>query len=369
MPITLDDLRRFAVARSLFKPTTLRRALDRMGFVQADPIRAPARAQDLTLRHRVKDYRAGDLERLYPTLDVEEDFFLVYGFVARPLHTLMHPRSEVDVPAEGPRPWSSARKRQARAVLEFVRERGGVHPREVDEHFSHGKVRNYWGGTSNATTHLLAAMHYRGMLRVTRRDGGVRIYAAHEHGPEPADATACAGRIDALVDAAVRVYAPLPSACLTDLVRRLRFAVPQWRGELPNALKRAKQRLAQTRVESTDWFWPADERPARAEVPNAVRLLTPFDPVVWDRDRLELLWNWVYRFEAYTPAPKRKLGYYALPMLWGDRVIGWGNLAVEGGALKSEFGYINSRMPRERAFKIELEAELDRMRAFLQIGS
>jgi len=244
-----------------------------------------------------------------------------------------------------------------------------VHPREVDAHFSHGKVRNYWGGTSNATTHLLAAMHYRGMLRVTRRDGGVRIYAAHEHGPEPADATACAARIDALVDAAVRVYAPLPSACLADLVRRLRFAVPQWRGELPNALKRAKQRLAQTRVESTDWFWPADERPARAEVPNAVRLLTPFDPVVWDRDRLELLWDWVYRFEAYTPAPKRKLGYYALPMLWGDRMVGWANVAVDGGALKSEFGYINSRMPRERAFKIELEAELDRMRAFLRIGA
>ncbi|MGE5101430.1 MAG: DNA glycosylase AlkZ-like family protein, partial [Deltaproteobacteria bacterium] len=68
MPITLDDLRRFAVARSLFKPTTLQQALDRMGFVQADPIRAPARAQDLTLRHRVKGYRAGDLERLYAKL-------------------------------------------------------------------------------------------------------------------------------------------------------------------------------------------------------------------------------------------------------------------------------------------------------------
>jgi len=51
MLITLDDLRRFAVARSLFKPTTLKRALDRLGFVQADPIRAPARAQDLILRH------------------------------------------------------------------------------------------------------------------------------------------------------------------------------------------------------------------------------------------------------------------------------------------------------------------------------
>jgi uncharacterized protein len=51
---TLDDLRRFAVAHSLFTPTTLKRALHRLGFVQADPIRAPARAQDLMLRHRVE---------------------------------------------------------------------------------------------------------------------------------------------------------------------------------------------------------------------------------------------------------------------------------------------------------------------------
>lgn len=57
MLITLDALRRFAVARSLFKPTTLKFALDRLGFVQADPIRAPARAQDLILRHRVKVLR------------------------------------------------------------------------------------------------------------------------------------------------------------------------------------------------------------------------------------------------------------------------------------------------------------------------
>jgi len=81
--VTLDDLRRFAVARSLFPPTTLTRALDTLGFVQADPIRAPARAQDLTLRHRVAGYRAGDLERLYHTLDIEEDVFINYGFVTR----------------------------------------------------------------------------------------------------------------------------------------------------------------------------------------------------------------------------------------------------------------------------------------------
>src|SRR6187549_2703811 len=80
---TLDSLRRYAVARTLFAPTTLQRAIDRLGFVQADPIRAPARAQDLTLRHRVANYRIGDLERRYPHLDVEEDYFVNYGFLPR----------------------------------------------------------------------------------------------------------------------------------------------------------------------------------------------------------------------------------------------------------------------------------------------
>src|SRR5499425_3423226 len=93
MLITLDGLRRFAVARSLFKPTTLNRALDRLGFVQADPIRSPARAQDLILRHRVRGYRAGDLERRYASLDIEEDVLYAYGFLPRTVWQLLHPRN------------------------------------------------------------------------------------------------------------------------------------------------------------------------------------------------------------------------------------------------------------------------------------
>jgi hypothetical protein len=368
MSIRIDDLRRFAVARSLFAPTTLQGALDRMGFVQADPIRAPARAQDLTLRHRVASYRAGELERCYAELGVEEDFFVVYGFVPRSVQALMHPRAIAGVPVAASRAWSPARRKRAQLLLDFVRERGSVHPREVDAHFAHGKVTNYWGGSSNATTHLLDAMHYRGMLRVTRREAGIRIYAPHAHGPEPADAAERRARIDALVDVAVRIYAPLPAARLSALVRRLRYAVPQWRRELTPALQRARARLARSRVVGVDWYWPPDEDPAHAEAPEAVRLLAPFDPVVWDRDRLELLWGWAYRFEAYTPPAKRKLGYYALPLLWRDRVIGWGNLAVEEGRLKSQLGYIASP-PRERAFKRELDEELDRLRAFLGLES
>jgi uncharacterized protein YcaQ len=368
MMTTLDELRCFAVAQSLFAPTTLKRALDRLGFVQADPIRAPARAQDLMLRHRVKGYRAGDLERNYAKLGIAEDFFINYGFVTNSLQALMHPRTHRSVPAGGGQPWSPARKKQALLLLEFVRERGAVHPREVDDHFSHGSVKNYWGGSSNATTHVLDAMHYRGMLRVVRREGGIRVYAAHQHGPEPADAALRRARIDALADIAVRIYAPLPGPSLSFLLRRLRYAAPQWRGDVTGALQRAKERLSHAHVDGIDWYWTANEDASDYAPPDTVHLLTPFDPVVWDRTRFELLWGWAYRFEAYTPAPKRKLGYYALPLLWRDRVIGWGNLSVKDGELISEIGYVSAQ-PRERAFSRELRNELDRIRIFRGLKS
>jgi uncharacterized protein YcaQ len=354
---TLDDIRRLAVGRSLFAPTTLERAIDTLGFVQADPIRAPARAQDLILRPRVAGYRAGDLERRYPGLDVEEDVFINYGFVTRAVQALMHPRAGASL-------LPTAGNKRAQALLTFVSERGTVHPREVDAHFSHGTVTNYWGGSSSATTHLLEAMHYKGLLRVARRDNGIRIYTQHQHGAAPPGSAARKARVDALVDVVVSQYAPLPASSLSQVIGRLRYAVPQWRGELQGALQRARQRLARAEIDGQSWYWPD----AKAEAPDrqdSVHLLAPFDPVVWDRRRFELLWGWPYRFEAYTPVAKRKLAYYALPMLWRDRVIGWGDLSIRNGALNAVFGYAAGKPPRDRGFKHALDEELERMRTFL----
>ena len=362
MTPSLDLLRRYAVSRSLFAPVSLKRAIERFGFVQADPIRAPARAQDLTLRHRVVGYRAGDLEREYSRLDIHEDVFVNYGFVTGAVRALMHPRG-------GPRPWIAGRGKHVRALLDFVRTRGSVHPREVDAHFAHGTVTNYWGGVSSATTHLLEAMHYRGLLRVVRREAGIRIYGTHEQASTPCDALTRRARLDALVDVAVGTYSPLPAASLSMLVRRLRYAVPQWTGQLGQALARARRRLAHTRVDGIDWYWPADESFTIYAAGDAVRLLAPFDPVVWDRRRVEILWGWPYRFEAYTPVAKRKFGYYALPLLWRERVIGWGNLSLKKERLDSVIGYINSRPPRDRAFRPALQEELDRIRLFLGLES
>ena len=347
---TLDTLRRYAVARSLFTPTSLPRALQRLGFVQADPIRSPARAQDLTLRHRVKDYRAGDLERLYPKLAIEEDFFVNYGFVTPDLQALLHPRTARHA-------WTAERWAQAGDVWHFVQAQGVAHPKAVDAHFAQGHTTNGFGGRSKASTHLLDDMHYRGLLRVAGRDNGTRLYAVRSpQAPrESAEAT-----LDAMIDQLVALYAPLPTPGLRQLVGFLKHAAPQWQPQLNAAFQRARSRLPQVSIDGVAWHWPDGEHPGsdRWTTTDTVRLLAPFDPVVWDRDRFERLWGWAYRFEAYTPAPKRVRGYYAMPLLWRDQVIGWGNLTVRDNRLDAALGFVAGHPPHTPAFEAALIAEL-----------
>jgi uncharacterized protein YcaQ len=305
----------------------------------------------------VAGYRAGDLERLYPALPIEEDVFINYGFVTRRLSALMHPRH-----GAGLLPSSSNKK--AKALLAYVRQRGEVHPREADAHFDHGRVTNWWGGQSSATTQLLELMHYKGWLRVSRRDTGIRIYAAHQHESPARNAAERRDRLDALVDVVIRNYAPLPSASLSTAVRRLRYAVPQWSHLIAQALHRARHRLAHANVGGETWYWPADESPPHTEAPALVRFLAPFDPLVWDRRKFELLWGWPYRFEAYTPVSRRKWGYYALPLLWRDHVIGWANISNRD-RLQVEVGFVSGRRPRDRGFRRAFDEEVERLRRFL----
>lgn len=358
--LTLDDLRRHAIARSLFRPTTLPAAIRRLGFVQADPMRAPARAQDLILFQRVRDYRAGDLERRYERLPIEEDAFVNYGFMPREMLAVLHPR----LPR---RPWDDTTLMRARELLAFVRQHGAVHPRDVGQAFAHhGRVAGYWGGELKASTQLLDAMHHHGWLRVKRRESGTRVYEAVNHPAQDESPAARRVRAQALLDRIVALYAPLPASSLGYLVTLLRYGAPHLGTEVRAALEAATARYGHARLDGVLWYWPADENPAsRRHCPDdRVRLLAPFDPVVWDRRRFELLWGWTYRFEAYLPASRRTMGHYALPVLWGERMVGWANLRVERGQLQHELGFIHGR-PRDAAFTRELADELQRLQVFL----
>lgn len=346
--MTIEELRKYAIHNSLFPPTTLGRAIRRLSFVQADPIRSPARAQDLILRHRVIDYSAGDLEKKYPKLDVEEDILYAYGFVSRPVWNLLYPRR------------TKKRFNNEDLVLEAVRTKGVTHPRKLSEDFGAGSVRNNWGGSSKATTRAMENLHRRGLLRVAKRESGIRLY-------EPASATTCtlslSERYRELILIVVKILAPAPEKSIRSALaplRRMLFGKMSKQDGLGELVSSGE--LHRESVEGISYVWPF-KKMVKREVPQIVRILAPFDPLVWDRKRFERFWGWSYKFEAYKPRVKRIRGYYAMPMLWGDHVIGWVNIGARENELESDIGFVG-KAPKGKEFRKELEAELEQMRWF-----
>ena len=359
---TLDDLRISAVRRSLFTPVNLPKAIQRLGYVQADPIRAPARAQDLILRHRVRGYRDGDLERRYARLGAEEDVLHNYGFLPRSAQAWLHPRVGIR--------WRRSQPALEEQVLAFMAGRGPTHPREVDAHFGAGTAANAWGGKSAMTTRALDHLHYQGHLRIARREQGIRLYESAPHLKLLAQAPlGVEAQLSGAALTLLRLYAPMPAASWRQLVSMLRYGAPQLGAHLrrfPQLLERlrAQGEIREARIAGVDYVWPASERLGGAAPAPTVKMLAPFDPVVWDRRRFAHLWGWDYRFEAYMPAPKRRYGYYALPLLWGHAVVGWANAQADAGRLNVQAGLATLKT-RPREFRREFDAEVERMREFL----
>ena len=350
MKVTVSDLRRHAIATSLFPQTTLGRAISKIGFVQADPIRSPARAQDLILRPRVINYRAGDLDRSYRALKLEEDYLYAYGFMPIKTWQLLHPREQ--------RTLTAAELK----VLAIVTAKRHLHPRELESAIGKGVEVNAWGGYSKSTTRILEKLHYLGLIRIAGRKNGIKLYqrAAITHQPIDPDE-----RLRALVLLIAGILAPLPESSLRAAVQHLRHSAPGLAGR-KGALSTLLQsgHLDSTVADGMRYVWPKG-RLKRTEPEDAVRFLAPFDPLVWDRRRFEHFWGWPYRFEAYTPPAKRKLGYYALPLLWRADVIGWVNVSGRVNGFTLEPGYVGGQPPSDPTFRPAFEAEAERLRNFL----
>ena len=325
--------------------------MQRLGFVQADPIRSPARAQDLILRHRVKNYRSGDLEKQYPSLDLEEDFLYAYGFMPQSTWQLLHPRIEGKLNAAEQR------------ILEIVSTHKRIHPRELEAYLGREREVNAWGGYSKATTRTLQTLHYRGLLRIAGRENGVRLYepvSRQYNQLEPDE------RLRKLVLLIAAILAPVPERSLRAALHHLRHAAPALEGRLNAVTGLLKSGdLASGVADDLRYVWPA-ERAIGRNANETVRFLAPFDPLVWDRRRFEHLWGWSYRFEAYTPPSKRKLGYYAMPLLWKDRVVGWVNISKVEDGLNVNPGF-SVKEPAEPSFQREFDAEVGRFGRFLQV--
>jgi uncharacterized protein len=347
--MTLEQLKEHAIGHSLFGPTTLSATVQRLGFVQADPIRSPARAQDLILRPRVKNYRAGDLERRYAALGIEEDYLYAYGFMARRVWEDLHPRLERDLTAI------------ERKMLEIVSAHKQIHPRELEAYFGRERQVNAWGGYSKSTTRTLHSLHFRGLLRVSGRENGIRLYENRGPAHVPAELQE---RLRRLVLVIANILAPLSDTSLRSTVAMFGRGAAHLPGRrtIVTELLRSGD-LQSEMVDSVRYVWPAGKLPRQKPV-DEVRFLAPFDPVVWDRRRFEHLWGWAYRFEAYTPLAKRKMGYYAMPMLWRNDVVGWVNISNVDGNFRVKAGFALGAVDT-KSFRSAYEAEVERFRDFL----
>jgi len=169
-------------------------------------------------------------------------------------------------------------------------------------------------------------------------------------------------RLRKLVMVVANILAPVPEASL--LANAVRFrALGDIRSTLRDLLKAGE--LEKEAIDGVTYLWP-HIRAIRKQAPRMARFLAPFDPLVWDRRRFEHFWGWAYRFEAYTPIARRVRGYYAMPLLWCDSVIGWGNARVERERLIVDIGYVK-KCPEDRDFRPELDTEIAHLEAFLSL--
>ncbi len=346
---TLNELKSLALTNSLFPKTSLKEAVDRLGFVQIDPIRSPAPAQDLILRQRVKNYRVGDIDASYQELLLEEDHLYAHGYIVKELWRLLHPRKAKLTAFD-------------KDVLKIVASLPEVDDKRLGDYFTDKKVVNWWGGYSQATNFSLNRLHYYGLIRVVRRQKGKRVYQAFTLEDQQ---LSLEERLSILILAIVKIHQPISQKLLNEALHRIR----EHFGKTQKIIDRlvSTEKLGKCTIESQTYYWSASASKGDNQE-FGVRILAPFDPLVRDRTRFSHFWNWDYRFEAYTPVSKRIRGYYAMPLLWKSDVIGWANLKVKNNTLDIDLGFVGGR-PKTQLFEQELDIELADIKRFLCLPS
>ncbi|TRY19052.1 winged helix-turn-helix domain-containing protein [Tessaracoccus rhinocerotis] len=208
------------------------------------------------------------------------------------------------------------------AVLAAVHEHGPLTAREVDDLVEHGVLRNKdnWGWNWSLVKQCLEYLFWAGEIVSSGRNQQFeRRYAAPEQVLTPEQIAYRPDAAEAAVELVRRAARAHGVGTLSDLADYFRLR----KGEAARALAELVGTGELERVEVEGWAEPAylDPMARRPRRVAARALLSPFDSLVWERDRTERLFGFHYRIEIYVPEPKRVHGYYVLPFLWGDRLV------------------------------------------------
>jgi len=286
MPVSVAEARRIAVRSQLLdgSATGILETVRQLGYLQLDPISTVAPPQHLVLWSRLGDrYDPAELDRL---LWEEKKLFEWRAYI-RPIEDLPLIRARMRR-RRGKYSWErrgaeflKANAAFRRYVLRELEQRGPLLSREIEDHASMRRDHHVWWGSRKMGL-MLELLSGRGEVAIVGRRNGQRLW-----------------------DLAERWYPATDKVSLR---------------EAEGLLAEKRFRALGVRSENGDWI--AHPEATDGPVPDRVTFLSPFDRLIHDRDRAEALFGFRYRLEMYVPKAKREYGYYVLPILRGDRLVG-----------------------------------------------
>ena len=346
----------------------LRKAIDRMGLLQIDSVNVLVRSHYLPLFSRVGDYPREVLDRL--TWGRKAELFEYWGHAASliPIGLQPHLRWRMRRNAEAESSWFGAVQRNP-GLLDRVRalvaEQGPIGAGATGEKRPNipGSMWN-WHDGKVALEYLFAS----GEVMTAGRPNFERLYDLPERVlPAAVLATPTPSVPDAHREL-VRVSArALGVATLSDLADYFRLRTDATKVAVDELVEAGELLPVQVQGWAKPaWLWAEARLPRRV---SARALLTPFDPMVWERARTERLFDFRYRIEIYVPEPKRVYGYYVLPFLLGDALVGRVDLKADraAGVLRVKAAWAEHPSPPDEV-STELAAELRTMAGWLGLG-
>jgi len=302
------------------------RAVRRMGVLQIDTIHVVARSPYLVLWSRLGDYEPRWLEELLAEGRLFEYWSHEACFLPTEDYPLYHHRM-LDAESQGwhySRRWVESHRAEVERLLAFIRERGAV--RSADFARTDGKAGGWWEWKTEKRA--LEMLFTSGELMIARRQNFQRVYDLRER--------VLPSWHDGLLPTLEEARRELALKAVRALgVTTARWVADYFRTEKRQTLDAVSALAGEGALltaEVEGWDAPALFHPENRKLvkdaasgrlrPELTTLLSPFDPLVWDRPRARAVFGFDYRLECYTPAPKRRFGYFTLPVLRCGALVG-----------------------------------------------
>lgn len=347
-------------------PEATRTAVEHLGYVQIDTINVIERCHHHILFTRIPGYRRADLAQAQ-SQDKTVFEYWTHALSYMPTRDLRFALRAMKREWLRRGTWfSGVKPADLRKVVSRIRRQGALTIRDIDD--DELVEKDHAWASRKPSKRALQLAFFKGALTVSQRSGMLKTYELIDRHfgwdtpPRPASEREM---LDHLLDRALRAQGvvSLDSICHLDAPRKAGIRA------LIEARVRRKQ-LVPAALEGAGRLehWVAPELlddPAAEQAGEQVHILSPFDPLIIQRKRLQLFFGYEHRFEAYVPKPKRVFGYFALPVLIGDEIVAALDLKTDrnaGKLLVQQWTWVGGGNARRH--KRPIEAALDRFQAF-----